>query len=232
MKIKISLKFVIAFLALTFVMSELHEIVHTAVGRFICGCWGERDFNSWGICESCKNIKFSWLSTLAGPVFTYIMIWIGASYLKSTNTNQQKSLGIALIFSNAPFARILNPLLTCGDEVTLVFKFFESLNLASFITLIIILFITVYPMYKAFKTINNKPIGYFILFIFAPVILILLVILVVLNTLLAKGILSETGILGSPIILNVWCILVLIVFIIFRKHIYELGEVEKNNNEQ
>jgi hypothetical protein len=227
MQIKITLKFVIAFIALTFVMSELHEIVHTAVARIICGCWGERDFNAWGICESCKNIEFSWLSTLAGPVFTFIMIWIGSSYLKSTNTNQQKSLGIALIFSNAPFARILNPLLTCGDEVTLVYKFFESLNLASFITLNIILLITVYPMYKAYKTIQNKPTGYFILFLFAPVAIILLVILVVLNTILAKGILSETGILGSPIIVNVWSIFVLTIFIIFRKNIYELGKVEK-----
>lgn len=226
MKIKITFKFIVAFLALTFVMLELHEIVHTTVGRIICGCWGERDFNAWEICESCQNSKLAWLSTLAGPIFTFIMIWIGSSYLKISNTNQQKSLGIALIFSNTPFGRILNPLLKSGDEVTLMHKLIENLSLASFITLIVILLITVYPMYRAFKTIQNKPIGYFMLFFFAPVVVIILVILIVLNTILSKEILSETGFLGSPIIVNLWSIFVLTIFVIFRKNIHELGELK------
>lgn len=226
MKIKITFKFIVAFLALTFVMLELHEIVHTTVGRIICGCWGERDFNAWEICESCRNSKLAWLSTLAGPIFTFIMIWIGSSYLKISNTNQQKSLGIALIFSNTPFGRILNPFLKSGDEVTLMHKLIENLSLASFITLIVILLITVYPMYRAFRTIQNKPIGYFMLFFFAPVVAIILVILIILNTILSKEILSETGFLGSPIIVNLWSIFVLTIFVIFRKNIYELGELK------
>lgn len=226
MKIKITFKFIVAFLALTFVMLELHEIVHTAVGRIICGCWGERDFNAWHICESCHNIKLAWLSTLAGPFFTFIMIWIGSTYLKKTNTNQQKSLGIALIFSNTPFGRILNPLLKSGDEATLMHKLIENLSLASFVTLILILLITAYPMYRAYKTIKNKPTGYFMLFFFAPVFVIILVILVVLNTILSKRILSEIGILGSPIIVNLWSLFVLLIFIIFKKNIYRLGELK------
>jgi hypothetical protein len=223
MKIKITGKFVIAFLALTFVMLELHEIVHTAVGRIICGCWGLRDFNAWEICETCQNIKFAWLSTLAGPVFTFIMIWLGSNYLKITNTNQQKSFGIALIFANTPFGRILNPLLKSGDEATLMNMIIENISLASFITLVIILLITVYPMYKAYKTIENKPIGYFSLLFFAPVFIIILVILVVLNTILSKGILSEVGLLGSPIIVNIWSVFVLLILFMFRKNLYTLG---------
>ena len=57
MKIKITGKFIIAFLALTFVLLELHEIVHTGVGRIICGCWGLRDFNAWEICETQQRFK-------------------------------------------------------------------------------------------------------------------------------------------------------------------------------
>ena len=230
MKIKITGKFIIAFLALTFVMLELHEIVHTAVGRIICGCWGLRDFNAWEICETCQNIKFAWLSTLAGPVFTFIMIWYGSSYLKITNTNQQKSFGIALIFANTPFGRILNPLLKSGDEATLMNLIIENISLASFITLVIILLITVYPMYKTYKTIENKPIGYFLLFFFAPVFIIILVILVVLNTILSKGILSEVGLLGSPIIVNIWSVFVLVILIVFRKNLYTLGVLKTENN--
>ena len=230
MKIKITGKFIIEFLALTFVMLELHEIVHTAVGRIICGCWGLRDFNAWEICETCQNIKFAWLSTLAGPVFTFIMIWYGSSYLKITNTNQQKSFGIALIFANTPFGRILNPLLKSGDEATLMNLIIENISLASFITLVIILLITVYPMYKTYKTIENKPIGYFLLFFFAPVFIIILVILVVLNTILSKGILSEVGLLGSPIIVNIWSVFVLVILIVFRKNLYTLGVLKTENN--
>lgn len=230
MKIKITGKFIIAFLALTFVMLELHEIVHTAVGRIICGCWGLRDFNAWEICETCQNVKFAWLSTLAGPVFTFIMIWFGSSFLKITNTNQQKSFGIALIFANTPFARILNPILKSGDEATLMSMIIENISLASIVTLFIILLITVYPMYKAFKTMKNKPIGYFSLFFFAPVFVIILVILVVLNTILSKGILSEVGFLGSPVIVNIWSVFVLLIVIIFRKNLYRLGEFKTENN--
>jgi hypothetical protein len=224
MRIKITGKFIIAFLALTFVMLELHEIVHTAVGRIICGCWGARDFNAWEICETCRNVDLAWLSTLAGPVFTFIMIWIGSSYLKETNTDRQKSFGIAMIFSNTPFGRILNPLLNSGDETTLMHKLIENLTLASFVTLFIILLITVYPMYKAYKTVLNKPGKHFLLFFFVPVFIIILVILVILNTILSMEVLNENGLLGSPIIVNLWSLVVLLILIIYRKNLCELGE--------
>lgn len=226
MKIKITPKFSIAFMALTFVMLELHEIVHTAVGRIICGCWGNRDFNAWDLCRSCENVKLAWLSTLAGPVFTFIMIWIGAGFLKKSNKNQQKSFGLALLFSNAPFGRILNPLLKCGDEATLINNIIGDLNYASLATLLIILLITAYPLYKAYKTIQNKPVLFFILFFFVPVALIILVVLILLNSILAHGVLSGTGILGSPVLVNLWTVFVLIIFMVFRKHLYQLGKVD------
>ncbi len=49
MKIKLTARFVIAFLSLHFIIHELHELTHTAVGRVICGCWGEKDFNVWNL---------------------------------------------------------------------------------------------------------------------------------------------------------------------------------------
>ena len=205
-------------------MLELHEIVHTVVGRFICGCWGERDFNAWGICESCQNTPLAWLATLAGPIFTFIMIWISAISLKSKNTIQQKSFGIALLFANAPFGRVLNPLLKCGDEATLMSKIIKDLDFASMVTFMVILLITAYPLYKAYKTIKNKPYLYFIFFFFTPVVLIILIVLVLLNTILSKGILSETGFLGSPILVNLWSLFVLSILIIFKRHLYKLGE--------
>jgi len=207
-------------------MLELHEIVHTAVARIICGCWGVRDFNAWNVCEGCETNPWAWLSTLAGPVFTFVMIWVGCSFLKSTATNEQKSLGMALVFANTPFGRLLNPMLRSGDEVTILSKVVTNLNVASVLTFVLILLITFYPLYRGYKTIENKPLAYFLLFFLAPVVTIIVVLLVVLNTLLAKGILAETGVLGSPILVNVWSALVVLVLFVFRKHLLRLGEPE------
>ena len=118
MKLKLTFHYVLTFLALTFVMHEAHEIVHTSIGRIICGCWGQRDFNVWGLCDSCETNPYGILSTLAGPIFTFIMIWYGSSLLDKNNN--QKVFGFSLIFANMPFARIFNLMIGGGDEVVVV----------------------------------------------------------------------------------------------------------------
>ena len=118
MKLKLTPKFIMTFLALTFVMHEAHEIVHTSIGRLICGCWGQRDFNVWGLCEGCSEQKpYAIISTFAGPIFTFIMIWIGTILISKTKTENQKAIGFSLIFANMPFARILTASMGSGDEV-------------------------------------------------------------------------------------------------------------------
>lgn len=150
------------------------------------------------------------------------MIWIGANLLNKTAV-EQKSLGFALFFSTMPFARILNPILRCEDEANLVQMLIPDLNNSSNLTLLLILLITGYPLYLAYKTIGNKnKIGWFILFFLAPVVLDLLMVLGVMNTLLAKEIVSNYGILGSPIMVNMWSLSVLLVFVLTRKNIYTL----------
>lgn len=225
MTIKLTPKFIIAFLALTFVMHEAHEIVHTSIGRMICGCWGERDFNVWGLCEGCDANPYSIISTFVGPLFTFIMIWLGANLLKNTNTKGQQSLGLALIFANMPFARLLNPILGGGDEVVVINHFLNDRNLSRIIVVLLITLIIAYPLYKAFRLIQNKyRIGLFILFLIAPVFVDLLLVLGVMNTLLEKGILSQYWILGSPMLVTIWTFSVTLIFILFRKSIYKLSK--------
>lgn len=225
MTIKLTPKFIIAFLALTFVMHEAHEIVHTSIGRMICGCWGERDFNVWGLCEGCDANPYSIISTFVGPLFTFIMIWLGANLLKETNTKGQQSLGLALIFANMPFARLLNPILGGGDEVVVINHFLNDRNLSRIIVVLLITLIIAYPLYKAFRLIQNKyRIGLFILFLIAPVFVDLLLVLGVMNSLLEKGILSQYWILGSPMLVSIWTFSVTLIFILFRKSIYKLSK--------
>ncbi len=225
MTIKLNLKFLIAFIALSFVMMEAHEIVHTSVGRFICGCWGQRDFNSWTTCLDCdKTNHYSLWATFVGPLFTFTIIWIGTYLLKSSNSNQQKSFGIALIFSNMPVARFINPIFGGGDEVVVLDYFLNNWSLSRIVIAILVAVICAYPIYKAFVTIQNKwRISLFLFFLLTPLIINVLVVLGLLNTLLSNGVLSHYWILGSPMLVSVWTIFVLIVFFISRKSIYTLA---------
>jgi len=229
MNIKLNYKFIVSFIALTFVMHEAHEIVHTTIGRMICGCWGQRDFNVWGLCEGCIEKKpIALIATFAGPVFTFIMIWIGASLLKRTNTKEQHSFGFALVFANMPFARILTASLGGGDEVSALNQLLNNHSLAWVIGLSCILLIVGYPLYKAFVTIGNKRrIGFYLLFLLTPIVIDMLVVLGLLNRLLENGVLANYWILGSPVLVTVWTIFVVIFFILTRKYIYTLGRSDK-----
>jgi len=223
MKLKLTPKFVLTFLALTFLLHEAHEIVHTTVGRIICGCWGQRDFNVWSLCGNCAEQKpYSVLSTFAGPAFTYIMIWIGA-YLMNKTKNNQRALGFSLVFANMPFTRIFGAVTGGGDEVWGLNLALHNYNLAWLLGTLIILAIIIYPLYKSFKLIENEsPVVWFLVFLLIPGQIDVWVILIVLNSLVQKGLLSDYWILGSPILVTVWTAIVTLVYFLTRKNIHEL----------
>lgn len=224
MNIKLNFKFVISFLALLFLMGEAHEIVHTTLGRIICGAWGERDFNVWGLAEGCSQGDLvSMLPTYFGPIFTFVMIWIGTYLLKPENSIPKKSFGFVLIFANMPFARIITAVFGGGDEVYATNILLDNYSLAWEIGLTAILLIVAYPLYKAFITIQKNRIAWFLLFFLAPMFIYLFVVLGLMNTLLDKGVLANYWILGSPILVSLWTILVILIFILMRKHICTLG---------
>ncbi len=226
MKLRLSLQYILTFLALSFIMHEAHEIVHTSIGRIICGCWGQRDFNVWGLCEGCSEQNpISIISTFAGPIFTFIMIWLGAYLIGKEKTDKQKAIGFSLIFANMPFGRILTASFGSGDEVFALSHLLESYALARFIGLSLVLAITIIPLWKAYRLIaNRRKIGWFLLFFIAPLIIDIIVVLLGMNTLLEKGILSEYWILGSPIIVTVWTIFVTALFLLTKKNIYRLTD--------
>ncbi|WP_428660452.1 hypothetical protein [Runella sp.] len=223
MNIHLTVKFSIAFVALLFVMSEAHEIVHITVGRLLCGCWGARDFNVWGLCEECAS-PYALFATFAGPLFTFGMLWIGAFYLKKTKSEQQKSFGYALIFANMPFARLFQPLTGGGDEVWALTRLLHNHGLAQVIGFIGIFIITFFPLYRAYSIVKNKNRAlYFILFFLLPVLLVHLVLLGGMNSLLKHGVLSNYWLMGTPVLITVWTLIMLTVFLLFRKSIFTLS---------
>lgn len=226
MKLKLNFKFIIAFMALTFVLGEAHEIVHTTVGRIICGCWGQRDFNNWGICESCTNPLALW-ATVAGPVFTFIVIWIGYRIIKKNESDNSKVLGFSLIFASLPFARILNAMLGIGDEIMVLTNLLNNHTTAWIIGLVGIVLVTFFPLVQAYRIVENKnKIGWFLLFFLVPTVLYILIILGVMNTLLSNQVLSEYWILGSPKLVSIWTFCVVILLLLTWKNMYYLKEEE------
>lgn len=213
------------FLALTFLMLEAHEIVHTSIGRIICGCWGQRDFNAWNLCDSCEKNPFGIIATLVGPIFTYIMIWYGNGFLDINKTVNQKAFGFSLIFANLPFGRLLTALLGGGDEVVVVNTIVNNRNLSRLIVIILIILIIAYPLFNAYRLIENKyKTGWFLVLLLVPVLAVLLIILGVMNSILEQGILKSYWILGSPILVTVWTGFVILVYFFTRKNIYKLTE--------
>lgn len=223
MKLKLTPKFVLTFLALTFLLHEAHEIVHTTVGRIICGCWGKRDFNVWSLCGNCSEQNpYSVISTFAGPIFTYLMIWLGV-YLMNKLKDNQKALGFSLVYANMPFTRFFGAVTGGGDEVWGLNLVFHNYNLAWLLGTIIILAIIIYPLYRSFKLIKNEsPIVWFLVFLLIPGQIDVWVVLIFLNSLLQKGILSDYWILGSPILVTLWTAIVTLTYFLTRKNIYEL----------
>lgn len=225
MKIKLSVGFLVAFISLHFVMHEAHELAHTIVGRMICGCWGERDFNVWNLCNDCyEQDEYAVLSTFTGPLFTFLMIWTGVYFLRTHHTVQQKSFGFSLVFANIPFARIFTAIMGRGDEIYGLTKLMDNHRLAWLIGLSLILLLTIYPLYSAFVTITNKnKVGYFVLFLLTPMMVDFVFVFGVMNTLLKNEVLSYYWILGSPLLVTVFSCTMLLVFAYTRKNIYRLS---------
>lgn len=144
--------------------------------------------------------------------------------IEKNESENNKILGFSLLFASLPFARILNAILGIGDEITILNKLVNNHTLAWIIGLIGILLLTLFPLIKAYKIIENKnKIEWFLLFLLVPTNLYILIILVVLNTfLLSKEILSEYWILGSPKLVSIWTFSVLLLLLVTWKNIYKI----------
>jgi hypothetical protein len=226
MQLKLNPAYIFTFLMLTFVLSELHEIAHTAVGRLICGCWGKRDFNVWDLCESCENNPYGFISTMMGPIFSFSMAYWGASMLEKYNSTEKQTLGFSMIFASLSFGRLFNVFpFGGGDEFTVFYNqvFNENRPLSLVAAFVLIALIIFFPLRKAYLFIENKNRWAWLLgFCILPFIVAIATILGVLNSVLATGFLNEEWILGSPKIVTLWTIMVIFLFIVSRKNLMKL----------
>lgn len=220
----------LAFFFLMLLFGEMHELVHIFTGYSFCGCWGPRDFNVWGLCEGCRDEKpWAIIATFAGPIFTFALIWLGRSWLFRADTRRQ-ILGFILIFANLPFARILTAFMGGGDEVYglhVVFGNEHNRDLIHYVGLGIVLAAAVPPLVSAYKAIANRYRWlYFLGFLLLPMLLAMLVIFMGLNGLLQQGVLAEPWIWGTPALVTLNTIVVIIVVSLTNRYLVELRKNE------
>ncbi|HTE34353.1 MAG TPA: hypothetical protein VK666_28430 [Chryseolinea sp.] len=231
MRLKITFRYILAFIALNFVMGELHEQAHIQAGYLLCGCYGERDFNVWATCDHCESY-WTFLAALAGPVFSCSLMWLGARWMLRSVDAGRRMLGFALLFANLPFARIFTALTGHGDEQKVMAALFPGMDplLIHWITALLVLFICLPPIVIAARVLASRNrIALVTCFSIVPLIDGLYYHHIFLNWLLKKGIASGTLLLGTPSLVLLHFLLMLLLWIAFRNHLS--GRVEPGRSQ-
>ncbi|HEY4322992.1 MAG TPA: hypothetical protein VGN20_03370 [Mucilaginibacter sp.] len=239
LQIQLTFKNLLVFMFFFFLMHELHELAHIITGRIICGCWGTRDFNVWDLCRGCADQRWqSVIATFAGPVFTFIMLWVGRYWLKYGATPQFRSLGLVFfILGNMQFGRIYMAVTGSGDEISGLRTIFLSSDhsnaqIIKTITIMIVSMICIPPLITAYKSIENKrKLLLYISFLVVPLILDTLIILILLNGLLTKGILNQVWIMETPLFITLWFIFCVLMVAINYKSLINFAKEIKTLNE-
>lgn len=153
-RIKITLKYCIAFYCICMLYASLHELVHHFTAYFICGDWGYKSFNYFE--TACEGTDKSLIATYAGPLFTFIMMYVGAFFINNKFSTFKNHLGFALIFAQMPLQRMINPFFKMNDEFYATVNLFGNTPLNYWLTIIIIWIICVPPLVKAYRAIKNN----------------------------------------------------------------------------
>ncbi|MGZ5199725.1 MAG: hypothetical protein ACXWC4_08130 [Telluria sp.] len=194
MQLKVDWRYVAAFFALNGVVSELHEQAHITTGRLVHGCYGPRDFNTWQECAASALP----LASMAGPLFSYIVMWLGAWLVTRAATPARRALGFALVFAPLPFARVFTTLMGGGDErIFLTALAGEPLPPGALLAFTLLFCAP--PVWLAWRALDNRHRGWIVAgFCVVPLLVIWVYKFKLLNGLLLQGVLATPVIRGTP----------------------------------
>ncbi|WP_025664818.1 hypothetical protein [Aquimarina megaterium] len=153
-KIKITWKYCLAFYSIIMLYASLHELVHHFSGYFICGDWGVKTFNYFE--TACEQDSKSLIATYIGPIFSFIMMYLGAHFLRNKSSDYKKHLGFAIIFAQLPLQRMISPFFKMNDEFYATAKLFGDSSFIYWSVIIIIWLICLPPLIKVYRSIENK----------------------------------------------------------------------------
>jgi hypothetical protein len=223
MNLSITWKYLLAFIALNMIAGELHEQVHINTGYLICGCYGTRDFNVWNTCAQCNHPAWAFLATLAGPLFSCSLMWLGTCMFLKCSRLSGKSIGFSILFANLPFARIFTALTGRGDEkVVLQTLLGDDGNMITIklLNVLLVSLICLPPIILVFKKLDRTNRWWVITgFSVLPLIFGMLYQRMLLNQLLQNGFGADIFMIGTPNIILFHFILMLMILYRFRKSI-------------
>ncbi len=223
MQINITLRYCLAFMAFVFVFGQLHEMAHLTAAWFACGYPGNQvDFNLWTLCGNCQANPNSYLATIFGPVFSYVMIWVGCLMLCYSN-KKYWNLAFVLIFGNLPFARIFTSALGGGDETTVLKTLLngQPLWLIKLSGLLLVSALAFPPLYMGYKRLLNKKRWLLMLaFCIGPMVIMMLYEFMLLGKVLKAGFLTGKHFLGIADFVYLHTLLMALVVVFFIKTLF------------
>lgn len=228
MRLQFHLPSLLAFFILALLLHEAHESAHYFSAWLLCGCPPTRDFLVWKLCSSCTGEKQFILASFAGPLVTYAFMWWGFSLLRPTTSAWQKTIGFALVLGALPLPRWIAVIGRGGDEISTLHHVFtgEQTYQAALLGGLIVLLLTVPPVWRAFKAIRNKQrILIMLAFLTIPWILDRLLVEKFLNgRLAATGVWMSPVYAGIPLLVILWQVFLLIAFILTARKLKYLSE--------
>ena len=153
-KLKITWKYCIAFYCIGMLYASLHELIHHFAGYVICGDWGIKTFNYFE--TACSDEPKSYIATYIGPIFTFIVMYVGAYFLNNKFSTFKNHLGFAMIFAQIPLQRMISPFFRMNDEFYATSMLLGNTDAVYWSVIIVIWIICLPPLIKAFKAIENK----------------------------------------------------------------------------
>ncbi|MDJ0646631.1 MAG: hypothetical protein QNJ57_11670 [Flavobacteriaceae bacterium] len=154
LSLKITWRYIVAFYCVIMLYTSLHELVHHFSGYFICGDWGIKTFNYFE--TACEDEKKAYIATYLGPIFSFVMMYVGMYFLNKNNSSYKNHLGFALIFAQLPLQRMISPFFRMNDEYYATAKLFGHTNTVYWSVIVIIWVACLPPIIKAFNAIENE----------------------------------------------------------------------------
>ena len=150
MKLRIPTRpiYIAGFLLLAFLCYEAHQLTRHLVGAALCGGFGTMTFAVTVTREPCS---LPVLVTLAGPILTYGLAWLGMLLLRSS---KYPRFAYALIFASFAHLRFIQTLTGRGDELILAQQWFGISN--RLVVALIVFLIGLPPIIATSRLIANQ----------------------------------------------------------------------------
>jgi hypothetical protein len=217
--IPMSIQYWLLFLALTFLCYAAHETFHHLMGGILCGGLGTMTLTIYTPKPLCS---LNDAVTLAGPILSFAIAWVGAYWLMKSRL---MLFAYTLIFASFAHLRFPLPLTRSGDEWSVLRQYLQDGQFlpGQFLLACILFLLALPPLVIAYRAIaNRKSLPIFIVSLLLP--LLLLYILPFVDTWLFGPDLDRASLsfLGIPVIILLTDIFMVALFVLGGKQMFHL----------